>query len=55
MKPNITDHCATYVHLDITRSQSIQFQRTSATMPFLRNGYHKEIILKLIKALSETV
>ena len=35
IKTNITDHYATYVQLDITKSQSIRFQQTRATMPFL--------------------
>ena len=42
LKTNITYLYATYVHLDITRSQSIRFHQTRATMTFLRNGYHKE-------------
>ena len=42
IKTNITDHYAAYVHLDITKSHSIRFQQTRATMPFLRNGYHKK-------------
>ena len=42
IKTNNTDHYATYFHLDLTKSQSIRFQKTMATMPFLRNGYHKE-------------
>ena len=42
IKTNITDHYATYIHLNITKSESIRFQQTRATMPFLRNGYHKE-------------
>ena len=39
---NITDHYVTYVQSDITRSQSIRFQQTRATMSTLRNEYHKE-------------
>ena len=29
IKTNFTDHYATFVHLDITRSQSIRFQQTN--------------------------
>ena len=39
---NITDLYVTYVQSDITRSQSIRFQQTRATMSTLRNEYHKE-------------
>ena len=49
IKINFTDHCATYVHLDITRSQSIRFQQSKETMPFLRNGYHKEKYLNYLR------
>ena len=42
IKTNTTDHYATYVQFDLTKSQSIPSQLTSATRPFLRNGYHKE-------------
>ena len=37
IKTIIADHYATYVLLEKTRSQSIRFQQTRATMPFLRN------------------
>ena len=54
IKTNITDHYALYVQVDITKSQSTPFQQTRATMPFLRNGYHKGTP-KLLQALSGTV
>ena len=41
IETNITNHYATYVQLDITKSQSIRFQQTRALRHFLRNGYHK--------------
>ena len=41
-KTNTTDHDATQVQLDITKTQSIRFQQTRATMPFLQKGYQGE-------------
>ena len=49
LKTNITYLYATYVHLDITRSQSIRFQQTRTTMTFLRSGYHKEKYLNYLR------
>ena len=40
-KTNITDHNATNVHLDITKSQSIRFQQTRATMPLLTRHWQQ--------------
>ena len=48
IKTNTLYHYATHVHLDITRSQSLRFQQTRATMPFLRDGYHKEKYLNYL-------
>ena len=54
IKTNITDHDATSVHLDITKSQSIRFRKTTATILFLEIGYHREI-LKLLSNLEQQV
>ena len=49
IKTNTTDHNATYFLLDITKTQSIRFQQTRATMPFLQNGYHDEKYLNYLR------
>ena len=49
IKTNITDHYATYVQLDLSKSQQIRFQQARATMLFLRNGCQKEKYLNYLR------